>query len=54
MNSSHVERFLGCVEQYIYFENPSQPVEKVLLTFDLSGPAEEKTEKEGITVIMPE
>jgi hypothetical protein len=48
-----IERFLECVEQYVYKEKSGKPVEKVIITFDASGPAMDKAEEEGITIIMP-
>lgn len=49
-----VERFLENAAQYVYLEAPVQPVENVILTFDLTAPAQEKADEAGITVIMPE
>ncbi len=49
-----IERFLECVGQYLHLEQPSQTVEKILVTFDVSGPAQDRAEAEGITIIMPD
>jgi hypothetical protein len=49
-----VELFCMNAEQYANVEKPAQPVDKVLLTFDISEPALAEAEKTGIRVILPD
>jgi hypothetical protein len=49
-----IDRFLVNVDQYLHLNQPTQPVEKIIVTFNLTPSADERARDAGITVIMPE
>ncbi len=37
----------------MYLENPSVPVEQVILAFDMTTPARDRAEDSGVSIILP-